>query len=202
MAFSECEYGHIYDTTQYMSCPYCKNKEVRIEFGSSNETIGKTIPVSVGNDIGKTVPVSMGSDIGKTVPVSTGSDIGKTVPVSNSVGATTAATKVYGWLVSIEGADSGKDYKITSGNCSVGTGPDADITLSLPGVNYSGQLFRICFDKRGGQFYLVPNSGFTDIYIGKEPVYSQRLIPSGTFLEIGGCKYVFVSFCNENFSWD
>ena len=80
MAFSECENGHIYDTQQYTSCPYCKNKEVRIEFGTSNDTIGKTAPISMGSSIGKTAPISMGSNIVKTVPVSMGSNIGKTVP--------------------------------------------------------------------------------------------------------------------------
>ncbi len=106
MAFSECENGHIYDTTQYTSCPYCKNKEVRIEFGTSADTIGKTVPVSAENDIGKTVPVSVDIDNDKQ------------------------SSKIYGWLVSIDGKDCGKDYKITSANCFVGRGRDADISLS------------------------------------------------------------------------
>ena len=191
MAFSECENGHIYDTSQYTSCPYCKNKEVRIEFGTSADTIGKTVPVSVGSDIGKTVPVSAGSNIGKTVPVSTGSDIGKTVPVSTGSDidrTVTASSKVYGWLVSTDGKDCGMDYKITSANCVVGTGSDADISLSGVDSDYSGNMFRICFDKRGGQFYIVPDQGFTDIYIGGEPVFTQRMIPTGTQLEVGGTK--------------
>lgn len=181
MAFSECENGHIYDTQQYTSCPYCKNKEVRIEFGTSNDTIGKTTPISMGSNIGKTVPVSAGSNIDKTVPVS---------------------SKVYGWLVSIDGKDCGTDYKITSANCTVGTTIDADVLLSGADSTYSGKLFRICFDKRGGQFYIVPDQGFTDIYIGGEPVFTQRMIPTGTQLEVGGTKYVFVAFCNEKFSWN
>ena len=217
MAFSECENGHIYDTSQYTSCPYCKNKEVRIEFGTSADTIGKTVPVSVGSDIGKTVPVSAGSNIGKTVPVSVGSNIGKTVPVStgSDIGKTvpvstgsdidrtvTASSKVYGWLVSTDGKDCGMDYKITSANCVVGTGSDADISLSGVDSDYSGIMFRICFDKRGGQFYIVPDQGYTDIYIAGEPVFTQRLIPTGTVLEIGKGKYIFVALCNDNFKWD
>lgn len=205
MAFSECENGHIYDTQQYTSCPYCKNKEVRIEFGTSNDTIGKTAPISMGSSIGKTAPISMGSNIGKTVPVSAGSNIGKTVPVSagsNIDKTVSVSSKVYGWLVSIDGKDCGTDYKITSANCTVGTAIDADVLLSGVDSTYSGKLFRICFDKRGGQFYIVPDQGFTDIYIGGEPVFTQRMIPTGTQLEVGGTKYVFVAFCNEKFSWN
>ena len=190
MAFSECENGHIYDTTQYTSCPYCKNKEVRIEFGTSADTIGKTVPVSAGNDIGKTVPVSAGNDIGKIVPVSVDIDNDK------------QSSKIYGWLVSIDGKDCGKDYKITSANCFVGSGRDADISLSGLDSDYKGNLFRICFDKRGGLFYIVPDQGYTDIYIDEEPVYTQRTLDIYTCLEVGKSKYIFVALCSKNFEWE
>lgn len=202
MALSECENGHIYDKDQYTSCPYCKNKEVRIEFGTSEKTIGKTMPVSMGSNIGKTVPVSMGNNIGKTVPVSMGSNIGKTVPVSDNNGINKSSSKVYGWLVSIDGKDCGEDYKITSMNCLIGTGPEADIVLSVSSSDYSGNIFRICFDKRGGQFYIVPDQGYTDIYVDDEPAFTQRPIPTRTCIEVGGSKYIFIAFCNDSFNWD
>lgn len=178
MALSECENGHIYDKDQYTSCPYCKNKEVRIEFGTSEKTIGKTVPVSMGSNIGKTVPVSDNNGINKS------------------------SSKVYGWLVSIDGKDCGEDYKITSINCLIGTGPEADIVLSVSSSDYSGNIFRICFDKRGGQFYIVPDQGYTDIYVDDEPVFTQRPIPTRTCIEVGGSKYIFIAFCNDSFNWN
>lgn len=45
MAFAECENGHIYDSALYEKCPYCINKEVRIDFSKTSENIGRTMPL-------------------------------------------------------------------------------------------------------------------------------------------------------------
>ncbi len=47
MALVECASGHLYNTDQYASCPYCGGTLNRVEFGSgsSNSSIGKTAPV-------------------------------------------------------------------------------------------------------------------------------------------------------------
>lgn len=215
MAFAECENGHIYDSTLYEKCPYCINKEVRIDFSSTAENIGRTMPLETSEGIGKTVPVmeqflptSPEADtIGKTVPVSNINnsemqDIGKTVPVMHKTipQNTEKTVPVFGWLVSVDGEDKGRDYKITSANCSVGANSDADIKLNIKG-GYAGAMFRVCFDGRGGDFYLVPDSSYTNIYIEGEPVYSQRKLEARTCIEVGGSKFIFVAFCNSQISW-
>lgn len=201
MAFSECENGHIYDSAQYSSCPYCNNKEVRIEFSKSTDDIGKTVPVTSCESIGKTVPVTSGESIGKTVPVTSGEGIGKTVPVMNDENSE-KEKPVFGWLVIIDGPESGKDYRIDSGNCLVGTSKSCDIVIPALKRDDFENWFRICYDFRGGVFYIVPNADFTDIYIENEPVFSQRKITSHTVIEVGGIKLSFVPFCNEEISWN
>lgn len=198
MAFAECENGHIYDSAQYTACPYCNNKEVRIEFTKAPDAIGKTVPVSGAEPIGKTVPVSNAEPVGKTVPVSNAEPIGKTVPVTST---SSDLKPVYAWLVSTDGADMGKDYRITSGNCLVGTTADADITIAIPNDPYEGPLFRICYDSRGGEFYLVPNNIYTKIYVSNEPIFSQKKITSHTVIDVGGKKLAFIPFCTVGFNW-
>ena len=67
MAIQECGNGHLYDTDQYASCPYCQGGGNRINFGASENA-----PI---DDIGATVaPASYRrqqeeSDTGKTVGV-------------------------------------------------------------------------------------------------------------------------------------
>lgn len=49
MALSECGNGHVYDSDQYASCPYCNGGGNRIDFGAAADSdIGKTAPVGGG----------------------------------------------------------------------------------------------------------------------------------------------------------
>ena len=52
MALVECAHGHLYNTDQYASCPYCGGTLNRVEFGygSDSGNIGKTAPAGYGSD--------------------------------------------------------------------------------------------------------------------------------------------------------
>ena len=53
MAIQECANGHLYDTDQYASCPYCQGSANRINFGGPE--VGKTVGAGAGDAVGATV---------------------------------------------------------------------------------------------------------------------------------------------------
>lgn len=62
MAITECANGHVYDSSIHSSCPYCSEGIYRVDFGMSNEDIGKTVLLdedspayAAADDTGKTV---------------------------------------------------------------------------------------------------------------------------------------------------
>lgn len=112
MALSECGNGHVYDSDQYASCPYCNGGGNRIDFGAAADSdIGKTAPVGGGFGPAMQRPAS-GMKIGATVAPQSyrkkkeqEEDVGKTVGVLQK---SMKLEPVVGWLVCIEGADKGK----------------------------------------------------------------------------------------------
>lgn len=107
MALQECMNGHLYDTDQYMSCPYCQGDGNRTNFGAGADSFGAPgygmpdngygIPKTMGAgmpDYGQMAPMMPDqgyiADQGPMMPatafsVATQSSIGKTVPSSEFV---------------------------------------------------------------------------------------------------------------------
>ena len=193
MALQECGNGHIYDTDQYASCPYCSGGN-RIDFGTDTG-IGKTVAVStpVNSEIGATV-APMGYKNRREE-----SDIGKTVGVFQKK---MSFEPVVGWLVCIEGPEKGKDYRIYGKNNTIGRGEKMDICLkgdtSISRENHA----RLAYDKRHNAFHIIPADGANAVYLNDEPVYVPMALKADDIIEIGDFKLCFVPFCSEKFIWD
>ncbi len=193
MALQECTNGHIYDTDQYASCPYCSGGN-RIDFGADTG-IGKTVAASapVNHEIGATVaPVSYKNNQQE-------SDIGKTVGVFQKK---MSFEPVVGWLVCIEGPERGKDYRIYGKNNTIGRSEKMDICLkgdtSISRENHA----RLAYDKRHNAFHIIPADGTNSVYLNDEPVYVPMTLKANDIIEIGDYKLCFVPFCNDKFTWD
>lgn len=222
MAFSECGNGHIYNTDQYSSCPYCNGGGNQVFFGDSSN-VGKTVAADSSmspSDIGKTMPASamMGtSDVGKTMPASSvvsnaandsmsfsnrvtpASDIGKTVAVSKKA---MSNEPVVGWFVCIEGADKGKDYRILAKNNTIGRGEGNDICIRGDQSIARENQGRLGYDVKHNIFHIIPGEGANNIYINDEPVYVPTKLEPYQVLEIGDTKLAFVPFCGDKFTWE
>lgn len=62
MAITQCANGHVYDSSIHESCPYCSDSIYRVDFGNSNDDIGRTVLLEEdvaayagADDTGKTV---------------------------------------------------------------------------------------------------------------------------------------------------
>lgn len=193
MALQECGNGHIYDTDQYASCPYCSGGN-RIDFGADSG-VGKTVAASspVFSEIGATVAPQGYRNKQEE------SDIGKTVGVFQKK---MSFEPVVGWLVCIEGPEKGKDYKIYGRNNTIGRSETMDICLkedtSISRENHA----KIAYDKRHNAFHVIPADGANAVYLNDEPVYVPVVMKAYDLLEVGDYKLSFVPFCNENFTWE
>lgn len=193
MALQECGNGHIYDTDQYASCPYCVGGN-RINFGADSG-IGKTVATSsvVNSEIGATIaPATY-----RNKPAE--SDTGKTVGVFQKK---MSFEPIVGWLVCVEGPEKGKDYRIYGRNNTIGRSEKMDICLtgdtSISRENHA----RLAYDKKHNAFHIIPADGTNAVYLNDEPVYVPMVMKANDILEIGDYRLCFVPFCNENFVWD
>lgn len=190
MTIQECANGHLYDTDQFASCPYCQGDTNRINFGGSE--IGKTVGTAPAVEVGATVaPSGYGNKQDK-------SDTGKTVAVFQKK---MSFEPVVGWLVCFEGPEKGKDYKIYGRNNTVGRSEKMDICIKSDETISRENHARLAYDEKHNAFHLIPAESTNTIYLNEEPVYVPAKISAYDVIEFGACKLLFVPFCNERFTW-
>lgn len=191
MAVQECGNGHLYDTDQYASCPYCQGGGNRINFGESG--VGKTVAVTPAAEmeIGATVAPAAYAKQEK-------SDVGKTVGVFQKK---MSFEPVVGWLVCIEGAEKGKDYRIYGKNNTIGRSERMDICIKGDATISRENHAKLAYDEKHNAFHLIPADSTNTIYLNDEPVYVPAKLKAYDLIEFGDCKLLFVPFCGEHFTW-
>lgn len=201
MALTECANGHLYDTSQYQSCPYCNGGTNQVVFGAGgNSAVGTTVGVGMGAspaapEIGATVAPAGYNRAGRP---DSDRDTGKTVAVMQK---SFNREPVTGWLVCVEGAEKGKDYRVAAKINSIGRGENMDICIKGDTTISRENHARIAYDGKHNDFHLIPAESINSIYINDEPVYVPTRIKAGDIIELGESKFRFVAFCDNTFNW-
>lgn len=108
---------------------------------------------------------------------------------------------VVGWLVCIEGAKIGQDYKLYEGRNSLGSSLEEDIcVLGDDNIEANSHLI-ITYNSKQRVFVISPGNTGSIVYVNKKAIYETTRIENFNLIEIGNTKLVFVKFCGENFSW-
>lgn len=199
MALTECANGHLYDTSQYSTCPYCNGGTNQVVFGTgSNCEVGKTVGVPGTNpaaEVGATVAPAEYNRVRRPAGEN---DTGKTVAVFQK---SFQREPVTGWLVCIEGTEKGKDYRIAAKINSIGRGENMDICIKGDtGISRENHA-RLAYDGKHNNFHLIPADSVNSIYINEEPVYVPTKLKRGDIIELGESKFKFIPFCDESFQW-
>jgi len=109
---------------------------------------------------------------------------------------------VCGWLVCIEGARVGKDYKIHRGKNFVGRGDDMDIQIIGDNeINRKNHTI-IVYDPKKLNTVILPGDSAGLAYLNEEPVYVPTELKPYDTISMGKSRFLFVPLCGTNFSWD
>lgn len=216
MAVQECMNGHLFDTDQSPVCPYCTGNSHRIDFGSNfgGGNIGKTVAAAPDAIMGIPEPAvtpnmnlnlaAAGVSVGKTVAPASyfnqqeRSDAEKTVGIFQK---RMSFEPVVGWLVCTEGAEKGKDYRILGKNNSIGRSEKMDICIKGDATISRENHARLAYDEKHNAFHLIPGEGANTVYLNDEPVYVPAKLHDYDVIDLGDCKFIFLSLCNDRFKW-
>lgn len=226
MAIVKCGRGHTYDNSVYMVCPTCSGGNNVRNFNNYSD-----IPTSALDPISKTAPAGGnfgGADpIGATQPVggfggNSSSDIGPTIgfkPVnekaSDDIGRTEipdilhgkgnsngGLLPVVGWLVCIDGAGTGKDYRLMPKINTVGRGANHDVNIEDDVQISSHVQAKIAYDPMHNNFTLVSGEGAGTLnYLNGNAVYTYASLEAYDVVKMGNTKLMFVPFCSDRFQW-
>ena len=224
MEIVRCSKGHFYDSEENATCPMCAAEAARNKNPLGNNILPDGIIGTSYFDDGNTPSPTLTVDPngGKVQPyqrtVSAGSqdtqsnDNGgmgafpKTMPLTPptflSEEDATTFDPVVGWLVCIEGATKGTDYRIHSQNNYIGRSARMDISIPEDSHISAENSAIIAYDNEDRTFYFGPGSGRNIVRVNGKPALSVEKIEAYDVLTIGTTKLLFVPLCGDRFDWN
>lgn len=109
---------------------------------------------------------------------------------------------VCGWIVCIEGARQGKDYKIHEGKNFVGRADDMDIQILGDNKIARRNHAIIVYDPKKHETVLLPGDSNGIVYHNDNAVYVPVTLNVYDIIEIGDSRFLFIPFCGEHFRWE
>lgn len=109
---------------------------------------------------------------------------------------------VCGWLICIEGAQVGKDYKIHDGKNFVGRGDEMDIQiLGDNAINRKNHTI-IVYDSKEMNTVILPGDAAGLAYLNDAAVYVPTPLKPYDTISLGNSRFLFVPLCGASFSWE
>ena len=223
---ANCGFGHIYDSDQYASCPYCNRGTRAIFFGSGGSGRISAADVDVGGDgvqgdYQRTVAPSYPDSVDKTVAPG-----GPSYVSDNTIGKTeipdylkkqmetdernktigifkkkTGLDPMVGWLVCIEGPEKGSDYRLFNRINTIGRGEDNDVVIRSEQTISQKSHAKLAYDEKHNNYQMIPGDGRNITYVNDVPLYVPQLLHAYDVIEFGETKLIFIPLCSEQFHW-
>lgn len=173
-----CDNGHYYDSKKHSSCPFCGVAGLDFE-------PKKTQAKKPDEPLDASIP-AQGTDEGKTVGL-----FRKKAGIN----------PVVGWLVSIEGPERGRDFKIVAEKNFIGRSEKMDISISGDDSVSRENHAIISFNPLKCIFRLFTGDSHGLVYLNEEEVVTPVELKANDVIVIGKSKLMFIPFCGENFIW-
>jgi hypothetical protein len=106
-----------------------------------------------------------------------------------------------GWLISLDGKEKGRDYRIHSDNNFIGRGEKLDICIRGDDTISRENHAIITYDMRDKIFYISAGDGRSIVRHNDKPVLAATQLKSHDTVEIGKTKLMFIPFCGDKFNW-
>ena len=198
MAIKSCKNGHYYNDSEHSTCPYC----------SGESAIGHTVPL--GPEAGipggpgateflNTVAPAVQANFSPTVAPNAEEQFDKTVTLDSNKNS--EIVPVRGWLVVVEGEKLGLDFKIHTGNNSVGRAKSNQVCVDFDETISKEKACFVIYDEENNAFHVMIGESSNNIYVNKDLLLAPRRLMDNDIIKIGKTKLVFRSLCNDQFTY-
>lgn len=109
---------------------------------------------------------------------------------------------VVGWLVCIEGAQVGQDYKIRREKNFIGRSEEMHIQIVGDNCISRRNHAVIIYDPKSRNFVLKSGDSSGLVYLNNEAVYSPTELTAYDVIQMGKSKFIFIPLCGIHFDWE
>lgn len=215
MEIVRCSKGHFYDSEENGTCPLCAAEAGdRPTFDNILPTdafVSDTVPQR-GNVPRPTEPVADAKVQQYKPTVGTGSTVAgsregafpktEPIPMGDTTEKGTGFNPVVGWLVCIDGAVKGRDYRIHSQNNFIGRSAKMDISVPEdPHISAENSAI-IAYDDVERAFFFGPGFGHNVVRVNGKLTLNTTMLEAYDVLTVGMTKLLFVPLCGDRFDWN
>jgi hypothetical protein len=176
MDVKRCRAGHFFDSRQHTNCPYCGVAELELFVppGARPEPPAATVAAAA-------------SVADSTQPALT---------------TALAIDPVVGWLVCVDGAEVGRDYRLRSTINRIGRSPEMEICVVGDQHVARGRHAAIRFDPATTTFYLLPGDEPGLLSLNGVPLRHPQVLGPFDEIRVGRTTLLFAPLCGDRFQWN
>jgi len=207
MNLVRCDNGHFFDREKYATCPHCE--------GSGGDSVTVPIMRGAGND-DVTVANFQSAQVTEALTpsdslqdavkaASSGAGKPQVEDSEKTVGFYSSAIgkePVVGWLVCVEGAHFGEDFRLKSGRNFIGRSADMDIAITKDGTVSRERHTAVVYEPKGNLFIVQPGDSKELSYLNGEVVLSPAQLKIHDRLSVGQTELMFIPCCTASFKWE
>lgn len=108
---------------------------------------------------------------------------------------------VVGWLVCIEGADQGRDYRLRSGRNVIGRGLQMQVPIGGDPAVLPENHAVVGYEPAHRRFRLIPMAGKEHVAVNGQRVQQPVELQPFDAIAVGKTVLLFVPCCGEHFAW-
>lgn len=219
----QCPNGHYYNPQIHSSCPICaqeaaggipatdqvagsfaKTESPYAGAGASAGSFGKTESPYAGGDMSggqgsfvKTEPAMSG---GVSPSADSASPFEPTIIGGDISSDESQTAPVVGWLVCIDGAMRGVDFRIHAGYNYIGR-EVGDIHITGDQQISRQNHAMVAYDETDMVYFAGPSAGRNLVKVNGKTVFNAVEIHNYDVISLGTTKLMFVGLCGEHFNW-
>jgi len=175
-----CTEGHFYDTAKHSSCPWC-SKPIDLDSPATDAGGGaKTRPLAADPTPTPAAAARAAAPAGGVTKRLDETEVGQ--------------RPVVGWLVCIEGPDTGRDYRLHSEKNFIGRDNTMDICLGKDDTISRARHAIITFEPKKRTYWVQPGDSAGLVYVNEDVVHTPIQINANDIVEVGKSKLMLVPF--------
>lgn len=186
MNLTRCENGHFYDADRFDSCPHCNQTSISTVLQNENGESEYTLPIDQPEDV-KPEPMVVTEDVSQ---------------VTIGYFGDSPSEPVVGWMVAIEGAHFGVDFKLKTGRNFIGRSREMDVALPEDQSISREKHAIVLYEPKSNVFLVQPGDAKELCYLNDKVVLTATEINAYDVLSLGATKLLFIPCCSDKFNWD
>lgn len=126
-------------------------------------------------------------------------EVASTSPASKNSGR--PSSPCVGWLVAINGAHIGQDFRLKTGRNFIGRGEDMDIALTDDKSVSRNRHAILTYEPKQHLYLVQPGDSSGLVYHNDEVVLNPVQVKAYDQIMVGDVNLVFIPLCSESFNW-